>query len=48
MPLPKSAEDFLDNTKKLIKKNGIIHFYDFLNEKDIPDHTIETIKKHIN
>ncbi|MBT3324073.1 hypothetical protein HN681_03745 [archaeon] len=47
MPLPKSAEDFLDNTKKLIKKNGIIHFYDFLNEKDIPDHTIETIKKHI-
>ncbi|MBL7051937.1 MAG: hypothetical protein ISS01_02510 [Nanoarchaeota archaeon] len=47
MPLPKSAEDFLDNAKKLLKKNGIIHFYDFLSEKDIPNKSIEKIQKHI-
>ena len=47
MPLPKSAEDFLDNAKKLLKKNGTIHFYDFLSEKDIPKRSIETIKQHI-
>jgi tRNA G37 N-methylase Trm5 len=34
MPLPKSAEDFLDLALKSIKKQGIIHFYDFLNENE--------------
>ena len=34
MPLPKSAEDFLELALKSIKKRGIIHFYDFLNEKE--------------
>ncbi|MBR9691720.1 methyltransferase domain-containing protein [Candidatus Woesearchaeota archaeon] len=29
MPLPKSAEGFLDVALKAIKKKGIIHFYDF-------------------
>ncbi len=45
MPLPKSAEDFLHLALKSIKKKGIIHFYDFLNEKDIPDAAIKKIKK---
>lgn len=34
MPLPKSAEDFLDIALKSIKKKGIIHFYDFLHENE--------------
>ena len=32
MPLPKGGENFLNLTLKYIKKNGIIHFYDFLHE----------------
>ena len=34
MPLPKSAEDYLDLALTKTKKGTIIHFYDFLNEKD--------------
>ncbi len=34
MPLPKSAEDFLDSALSASKKGTIIHFYDFLNEKE--------------
>lgn len=34
MPLPKSAEDFLDTALLASKKGTIIHFYDFLNEND--------------
>mgnify|MGYP001611265135 CR=1 FL=1 len=47
MPLPKSAETYLDLIKNKIKKKGIIHFYDFQYEKDIPEKSIEKIKKHI-
>jgi len=47
MPLPKSAEDYLDLAIKKIKRKGIIHFYDFQYEKGIPEKTIEKIKKHI-
>ena len=36
MPLPKGGEDYLELAISKIKKNGIIHFYDFLNEKDFP------------
>ena len=32
MPLPKGAENFLDLTLSKIKNNGIIHFYDFIEE----------------
>jgi len=32
MPLPKGGEDFLDVALKAIKRNGIIHFYDFEQE----------------
>lgn len=45
MPLPKSAEDFLDLTKKIIKKNGVIHFYTFAQEKEFKDLS-KKIKKH--
>lgn len=39
MPLPKSAEDFLDIALSLLKKGGILHFYDFL-------HVDEFYKSH--
>ena len=35
MPLPKGAEGFLDVALGAIKKNGIIHFYDFEKEGEI-------------
>jgi tRNA G37 N-methylase Trm5 len=34
MPLPRSAEEFLELALTKSKKGTIIHFYDFLNEKD--------------
>lgn len=34
MPLPKGGEDFLDVALKAVKKNGIIHFYDFLHSDE--------------
>lgn len=34
MPLPRSADDFLDIALKSIKKKGVIHFYDFLHEDE--------------
>lgn len=43
MPLPKSAEDFLDVAFAAIKKSGIIHFYDFLHENNFIEAT-EKIK----
>ncbi|MBD3259647.1 class I SAM-dependent methyltransferase family protein [Candidatus Woesearchaeota archaeon] len=47
MPLPMSAEDFLDSALKAAKKGTVIHFYDFLEEKDIPKKAIEKIKTHV-
>ncbi len=35
MPLPKDAYKFLDIALKVIKKKGIIHLYDFEDEKEI-------------
>ena len=37
MPLPKSAGDFLVIALKKVRKNGILHFYDFLHENDFGD-----------
>ena len=34
MPLPKSAEDFLDVAISKAKSGTIIHFYDFLHEDE--------------
>ena len=47
MPLPKNAGDFLELAKSKIKNNGVIHFYDFEREEDIPDKCIEKIKNKI-
>lgn len=44
MPLPKSAGDFLDTAFEAAKKGTIIHFYDFLEEKDIPQKATEKIE----
>ena len=45
MPLPRSAEDFLDAALKAGKKGTVIHFYDFEHENDIPGKSLEKIKK---
>ncbi|MBW3018327.1 class I SAM-dependent methyltransferase family protein, partial [Candidatus Woesearchaeota archaeon] len=47
MPLPKSAEDFLGCALLASKKGAIVHFYDFLDEEDIPHKAIAKIKKHV-
>lgn len=44
MPLPKSAEDFLDVAIPAVKKGGILHFYDFLEEGSF-DLAVEKIEK---
>jgi len=46
MPAPKNAENYLNLIKTKIKKNTVIHFYDFCNEKDFPQESINKIKKH--
>ena len=49
MPLPKGAENFLDLALKVVKKNGIIHFYTFLEEENINKKFINRyLKKYIN
>ncbi len=48
MPLPRDAESYLDLAIKKLKSNGTIHFYDFQREEDIPEKSIEKIKKHCN
>ncbi len=45
MPLPKSAENFLEDAFKVAKKGTIIHFYDFLHVSEIPDVSFEKIRK---
>ncbi len=47
MPLPKSAEDFLDLAVKKIKPGGFIHFYSFGGEEEIKD-LKKKIKKKVN
>jgi len=43
MPLPKSAQDFLPTALSVVKKGGIIHFYDFEHESEF-DKGVEKIK----
>jgi tRNA (guanine37-N1)-methyltransferase len=47
MPLPKSAEDFLSVAVKFVKKGGMVHFYDFLHENDIPEVAVGKIEKKV-
>ncbi len=46
MPAPKNAENYLNLIKNKIKKNTVIHFYDFSQEKNFPEESINKIKKH--
>ncbi len=45
MPLPKSAEEFLETALKVAKKGTVIHFYDFIFEENF-DQAVDKIKKH--
>ena len=45
MPLPKDAGEFLDVTKKAIKKGGIIHFYSFSDREDPFTSPIQRIRE---
>jgi len=47
MPLPKSAEDFLEAAMLNARKGTIIHFYDFVHENEFPNSSIEKIKKKV-
>ena len=47
MPLPKLADKYLDLIKFVAKNNAVIHFYDFLNEDDIPNKAVDKIKKKV-
>jgi len=44
MPLPHGADDFLDIAYSVAKKGTMIHFYDFLDEADIPKAAVKKIK----
>ena len=47
MPLPMGAATFLKEAISCLKpEGGIIHFYDFQEEKNIPAASIEKIRKH--
>lgn len=48
MPLPRTADEFLDLALKSIKPGGTIHFYDFLHENDYPKLAIDKIAKACN
>ncbi len=45
MPLPHGAENFLDIALAAIKSGGVIHFYDVLEEKDIPHKAVAKLEK---
>ena len=45
MPLPRSAETFLDIALGAVKKGGVVHFYDFLHESEMPDAALQKIRK---
>jgi|SRR3989344_9091565 len=46
MPAPKNADEYLHLIKNKVKKNTVVHFYDFSQEKDFPNQSINKIKKH--
>ncbi|MHA1130101.1 MAG: class I SAM-dependent methyltransferase [Candidatus Helarchaeota archaeon] len=47
MNLPSEAIEFLDIALELLKKNGVLHFYQFVPEKDYPNQCIENIGEMI-
>ena len=47
MPLPKSAEEFLPVAIKHLRRNGVIHFYTFAAEEDIPKKPLDLIRQKV-
>jgi tRNA (guanine37-N1)-methyltransferase len=45
MPLPKGASGFLPLALAFVKKGGMIHFYDFERDEDLPAASIAKVKK---
>ncbi|MBS3146616.1 class I SAM-dependent methyltransferase family protein [Candidatus Woesearchaeota archaeon] len=43
MPLPKGANKYLDMVKICLKKKGILHYYDFLREEELPQKGLEKL-----
>lgn len=43
MARPQLKDDFLDVALKIAKKGAIIHFYDFLQEENMPDEAVQKI-----
>ena len=43
MPHPEGGEYFLDIALGAVKKKGTVHFYDFLNESDIPQAALDKV-----
>ena len=47
MPLPKSAEEFLPLAVSQLKKGGVIHFYTFAAEEELPKKVLDLIRTKI-
>jgi len=47
MPLPHSAEEFLDVAVTHLRKGGIVHFYTFAQDAEIPDKPVSLIREKI-
>lgn len=43
MPLPKGAHNYLSLALKFIKKNGVVHYYDFLPQEQIPQGAVDRV-----
>ena len=43
--VPKTGEDFLNIAFSVAKKGTTVHFYDFSQEKEFPEYSIEKVKK---
>lgn len=48
MPLPKSAEDFLDEALMVLKKGGIVHFYNFAAGSDLFSDAVQKLSSKGN
>ena len=46
MPLPKSADRYLESALKVAKKNAMIHFYDFQADGEF-ERAVDKIKKKV-
>ena len=47
MNLPSKAINFMPLALKILKENGVLHFYQFVHESDYPDQFLEDLKQII-